>query len=195
MRSRAIGRASALALVSTAAMATPAAAAPALCFDRFGGAVGPVFDTVYPNYNWIRWVQDRGGVCRALNPGEITFFQARPLDYPPEYLVTVAPAPPSRPGVLHSQPPTTATSVWLGDAARAAELVTVAYAQRGRPTTAVVDTGRVIYRADGVWRVYDVTWADGYRRQIAVHMRESRDYFAIESDDGTVWSAAVFLGR
>jgi hypothetical protein len=53
----------------------------------------------------------------------------------------------------------------------------------------------VIYRADGVWRIYDVTWRDGYRRQVAVHMRPSREYYAIEADDGENWSAAVYLGR
>ena len=122
--------------------------------------------------------------------------RARSLVYPPEYLVTVAPAaPPAGPPVHFSQPPSTVTPVWFGDSARAAELVTYAYAERGRPITMVSDSGRVIYRADGLWRIYDVTWRDGYRRQVAVHMRASRDYYAIEADDGENWSAAVYLGR
>jgi hypothetical protein len=193
MRSRSLGWAGAL-IFAAALPAAPAAAAPAHCFDSFGAPLGPTFDTVYPDYNWIRWVQDRGGSCRALRAEEVEFFRARALEYPPEYTGSVAPgAPPSN--VLRSRPPTTATSVWLGDTARAAELLTIAYAERGRPTAAVIDTGRLIYRTDGVWRVYDVSWSGGYRRQIAVHMRPSREYFAIESDDGAGWSSAIYIGR
>lgn len=196
MRTKTLGFASALALAFGAPLATPAAAAPAHCFDRFGAAIGPTYDTNYANTHWIEWVHARGGICRTLQADEIVIHSARPLGYPAEYLAIVTPAaPPSGPPVLYSQPPTTITSVWLGDTARAAELVTYAYAQRGRPITTVSDTGRVLYRADGVWRIYDVTWRDGYRRQVAVHMRPSRDYFAIEADDGENWSAAVYLGR
>jgi hypothetical protein len=195
MRTRSLGFAGALAVGIAASAGAPASAAPAHCFDSFGAPLGPAFDTVYPDYNWIRWVQDRGGSCRALRPEEIAFFRARALDYPPEYLATLRPAAPPSAGVLHSQPPTMETSVWLGDTARAAELLTISFARRGRPTAAVFDTGRVIYRADGVWRVYDVAWSDGHRRQIAVHMRPSREYFAIESDDAEGWSAAVYIGR
>src|SRR6185503_9972632 len=108
-------------------------------------------------------------------------------------MVVVRAAPPSGPPILNAPPPT--TSVWLGDAGRAAAPVTYAYAERGRPVTLVTDTGRVIYRADGVWRIYDVTWRDGYRRQVAVHMRTTRDSYAIEADDGETWSSAVYLGR
>jgi hypothetical protein len=183
--------------VAAAAMAAPAMAAPAACFDSFGGPAGPSFDTVYPNYHWIQWVQARGGTCRALRPEELALFNGRVLEYPPEYTASVSPGmpPPVNPPLV-SQPPTTATSVWLGDPARAAELVTVAYANRGRPTTAVSDTGRVIYLSDGVWRVYDVTWPNGYRRLVAVKMRETNDYVAMESgEDGQNWSSAVDLGR
>ena len=196
MRIKSLGLAGALALGLTAPLAGPAAADPAHCFDSFGAAIGPTFDTAVPNHDWIGWVQASGGTCRVLQPHEIAFFEARQLDYPPEYKMSLAPAaPPTQPPSLSSQPPTTTTSVWLGDTARAAELVTFAYAERGRPVAVVSDTGRLLYRTDGVWRVYDVTWRDGYRRQVAVHMRPNREYFAIEADDGESWSAATFIGR
>lgn len=196
MRAKSLGYAGVLAFALAVPLAAPAGAAPAHCFDGFGAAIGPSFDTAFPNLHWIAWVQARGGTCRALQADEVAFFQSRVFDYPVEYTATLAPAaPPSLPPVLYSQPPTTATSVWLGNSARAAELVTIAYAQRGRPTSIVADTGRVIYRSDGVWRVYDVTWSDGYRRQVAVHMRPTREYYAIEADEGESWSTAVYLGR
>jgi len=195
MRLKSLGLASALALGIAAPLAAPAEAAPAHCYDMFGAAVGPSFDTTLPNQHWIGWVQAHGGTCRILEPGETAFFSAHPLGYPDEYLVTVRPsAPLSAPPTLSYQPPSS-ISVWLGDTARAAELVTFAYAERGRPVTMVSDTGRVIYRADGVWRIYDVTWRDGYRRQVAVQMKPNREYYAIEADDGESWSAAVFIGR
>lgn len=196
MRTKTLGFASALALVLAAPLAAPASAAPAHCFDMFGAAIGPTYDTLAQNQHWIEWVHARGGTCRTLQSDEVVFHSARPLGYPAEYSMTVVPAaPPSGPPVLSSQPPSTVTSVWLGDTGRAAELVTYAYAERGRPVTLVADTGRVLYRADGVWRIYDVTWRDGYRRQVAVHMRPTRDYYAIEADDGETWSSAVYLGR
>lgn len=197
MNTKSLGIAGALALLVAPPLAAPAAAAPAHCFDMFGAAIGPTYDTAAANPHWIEWVHARGGTCRTLAHDEAVYLSARPLGYPAEYTMRVVPAaPPSvGPPVLHSQPPSTTTSVWLGDAGRAAELVTYAYAQRGRPVTLVTDTGRVLYRADGVWRIYDVTWRDGYRRQVAVHMRPSRDYYAIEADDGESWSAAVYLGR
>jgi hypothetical protein len=196
MRIKSFGSAGALALAISAPLAAPAGAAPAHCFDMFGSAIGPGYDTTAANLNWISWVQAHGGTCRALQPDEAVYFSIRPLGYPAEYLAVVAPAaPPASPPVLASQPPTTVQSVWLGDSVRAAELVTFAYADRGRPVTTVQDTGRVLYRADGVWRIYDVTWRDGYRRQVAVHMRPDRSYFGIEADDGENWSTAVYLGR
>lgn len=196
MRTKLLGFASAL--MFAAPLAATAEAAPAHCFDMLGAAVGPSYDTTLPNHHWIEWVHARGGTCRTLQHHEVAFYSARPLGYPAEYALTVTPAaPPSAAGppVLHSQPPSTITSVWLGDSARAAELVTIAYAQRGRPVAIVSDTGRAIYGADGVWRIYDVAWRDGYRRQVAVHMRPTRDYYAIEADDGESWSASVYLGR
>ncbi len=200
MRTKQLVFASALALGVAAPLAS-AGAVPAHCFDMFGAAIGPTYDTAAPNNHWILWVHARGGTCRTLQPDEVVFHSQRPLGYPSEYLLTIAPAAPpvvvtpTAPPVLSSQPPSTATSVWLGDTARAAELITFAYANRGRPVTMVSDTGRVIYRADGVWRIYDVTWRDGFRRQVAVHMRPTREYFAIEADDGENWSTAVFIGR
>ena len=193
MRSRSLGVASVLALC----LAAPASAAPAHCFDSFGAPFGPNFDTNAPNPDWIRWVQARGGTCRVLRPEELDIFNARQLGYPPEYTANTAPAaPPSPPGpVLRSQPPSTSTSVWLGDTARATELLVAAYAQRGRPAAVIADTGRVLYRGDGVWRVFEVSWNDGSRRQIAVHVRPSREYYAIESDGGQGWSAAFFIGQ
>jgi len=191
LRSKSLGFASALTIACAAALASPVQAAPAHCFDMFGAAIGPNYDTQAPNHHWIEWVHARGGSCRTLQRDEFVFHSIRPLGYPAEYLATVTPAAP--PTVLYAQPPS--TSVWRGDAGRAAELVTIAFAQRGRPVTMVTDTGRVIYRADGVWRIYDVVWRDGYRRQVAVHMRPDREYFAIESDDDESWSAAVSLGR
>jgi hypothetical protein len=194
MRTKTLGVASALALAFAAPLATPAAAAPAHCFDMFGAAIGPTYDTAYPNQHWIEWVYARGGTCRTLARDEAVYFTRRPLGYPAEYTVTIAPAaPPAAPPVLTYQPPSS-VSVWIGNPARAAELVTFAYAERGRPVTLVSDTGRVIYRADGAWRIYDVAWRDGYRRQVAVQMRSSRDYYAIE-DDGDGWSTAVYIGR
>lgn len=192
MRIKSLGFASALAVAFAAPLATPAAAAPAHCFDMFGAAIGPTYDTMAPNHQWIEWVHARGGTCRTLSRDEYVFHTARPLGYPAEYLAIVTPAaPPS----LYARPPASGTQVWIGDSARAAELVTFAYANRGRPVTIVSDTGRAIYRADGVWRIYHVTWRDGFRRQVAVHMRPNREYFAIEADDGENWSAAVYLGR
>ena len=192
MRTHAI----AIGLALGAALTTASQAATARCFDSFGAPVGPVFDTLYPNHHWIRWIEARGGTCRSMMPDEAALYSSRVIDYPPEYTMTLAPGTqPSSPGVLRSQPPTTETSVWLGNTAHAAELVTVAYAQRGRPVASVADTSRVIYRADGVWRVYDVAWRDGYFRQIAVHMRPNGGYFAIESNGGDGWSEAVFIGR
>ena len=182
-----------------AALAAPAHAASARCFDSFGAPVGPTFDTLYPNYHWIQWVQARGGACRAMTPDDVSLYGARVLDYPAAYTASLDPdrraAPPPPAGELHSQPPTQAQSVWLGDTTRAAELITHSVAQRGRPAVTVADTGRVIYRTDGVWRVYDLTWADGDRRQIAVHMRPETGYFAIESNSGENWSTAVYIGR
>jgi hypothetical protein len=190
MRIESLGFASAFALAL--GIAAPASAAPAHCFDMFGAAIGPTYDTMAPNHHWIEWVHARGGTCRTLSGDEYVFHTARPLGYPAEYLAVVTPAaPPS----LYAQPPVSTTTVWLGDTARAAELVTFAYANRGRPVTIVTDTGRVIARADGMWRIYEVTWRDGFRRQVAVHMRPTREYFAIEADDGENWSAAVYLGR
>jgi hypothetical protein len=195
MRTRSLGVASALALCLAVPFGAPASAAPAHCFDSFGAPFGPNFDTNAPNPDWIRWVQARGGTCRVLRPEELDIFRARVLDYPPEYTANAAPgAPPTGP-TLRSQPPSTATSVWLGNTARAAELLVITYGQRGRPAAVVADTGRVLYRSDGVWRVFDVSWHDGYRRQIAVHMRPSREYFAIESDGGEGWSAAFLIGQ
>lgn len=196
MRTGPIALGGALALAIGAALATPAAAAAARCYDSFGAPVGPVFDTLSPNHHWVQWVQARGGACRAMTPREAALYDARVLDYPDEYTASLAPgARPPVPGTLQSQPPTTATSVWLGDPARAAELVTAAYAERGRPVASVADTKRVIYRADGVWRVYDAAWGDGHRRQIAVHVRPGGAYFAIESDGGEGWNDAIFIGR
>lgn len=196
MRTRTIAIAGPLALIAGIALAAPAAAATARCYDSLGAPVGPVFDTLYPNYHWIQWVQTRGGNCRAMTPQESALYGAVALDFPREYTDSLTPgAPPSAPGVLQSQPPTTATSIWLGNTSRAAELVTVALAQQGRPAVTIADTGRVIYRADGVWRVYEVNWDDGNRRQIAVHMRSGGNYYAIESNEGDNWSAAVFIGR
>ena len=191
MRTKSLGYASALALAFAAPLAAPAAAAPARCFDMFGAAIGPTYDTSYANSNWIEWVHARGGTCRTLQSDEVAFHGARPLGYPAEYAFNVTPAAPPE---LRA-PPASTTYVWSGNPVRAAELVTYAYAERGRPVTTVADSGRVIHRADGVWRIYDVTWGDGYRRQVAVHMRPSRDYFAIEADDGENWSSAVYLGR
>jgi hypothetical protein len=192
MRKTTIGIASALSLALSAPLAGPAAAAPAHCFDMFGAAVGPSYDTDAPNRHWVNWVHARGGSCRTLQYDEAVYFSRRPLGYPAEYLATVAPAAPP---AIAVRPLVPATPVWRGDSARAAELVTYAYAERGRPVTTVSDSGRVIYRADGIWRIYDVTWRDGYRRQVAVQMQPARGYFAIEADDGESWSAAVYLGR
>jgi hypothetical protein len=191
MRTTSLGIAAALSLALATPFAAPASAAPAHCFDMFGAAIGPSYDTRMPNHHWIEWVHARGGSCRTLQSDEIVFHSARPLGYPAEYMAIVTPAaPPS----LGYQPPSSVT-VWLGDSARAAERVTYAYANRGRPVTAVSDTGRVFYRADGAWRIYDVTWRDGFRRQVAVQVNASREYYAIEADDGETWSAVVYLGR
>lgn len=192
MRTRTIGFGGALAFAFAIPLAAPAAAAPAHCFDMFGAAIGPSYETDALNSHWVNWVHARGGSCRTLQYDEAVYFSRRPLGYPAEYLATVAPAaPPS----IAVQPAPPATSAWAGDSARAAELVTVAYAERGRPATVVSDSGRAVFRADGVWRIYDVTWRDGYRRQVAVLLRPDRGYYAIEADDGENWSAAVYLGR
>lgn len=196
MKTRSICISGGAAIAVALAFAGPASAGTSRCYDSFGAPVGPVFDNAAPNYHWIQWVQTRGGACRAMTPQEAALYDARILDYPPEYRATLSPgAPPSVPGTLQSQPPTTATSVWLGDTARAAELLTVSYAQRGHATSSVADTGRVIYRPDGVWRIYNVSWDNGHRRQIAVNMRPGGSYFAIESEAGESWSDAVPIGR
>ncbi len=188
MRNKAIALAGVLGL----GFAAPAMAAPAHCFDMFGAAVGPTYDTDAANGHWIDWVHARGGTCRTLQYDEAVYFSRRPIGYPAEYLVTVAPAAPPTIAVPSAPP---LARPWRGDSARAAELVTFAYADRGRPVTTVYDTGRVLDRADGVWRIYEVTWGDGFRRQVAVNMRPTRDYYAIEAEDGENWSAAVYIGR
>ena len=180
-----------------AALTAPANAAPARCYDSFGAPVGPTFDTQAPNHHWIQWVQTRGGNCRAMTPDDAALYGARVLDYPAEYTASLerdrGPPPPA--GELRSRPPSDVTSVWLGDTGRAAALITASVANRGRPALTVTDTGRVIYRTDGVWRIYVVAWADGDRRQMAVHMRPESGYFAMESHTGENWSSAVFIGR
>lgn len=196
-------RISAAALVLAAIVAPGRAeAAAAHCYDRFGGPIGPLYDADRPDTNWIRWVQNRGGTCRLLTRQEAAIFEGRPQGYPPDYAADAAPAaPPAAPappppaGPLRSQPPTTEQSVWLGDTRRAATLVTARLAQAGRPAAAVADTGRLVYRADGVWRVYEARWRDGRSRLMAVHMRPGGEYFVMESDGGQGWSGAVPLGR
>ncbi len=61
------------------AVATPALAGPGQCYDRFGRQVGGIYDTDNPNYNFIQWVQRRGGHCARV--GENNY---RP-NYGPRY--------------------------------------------------------------------------------------------------------------
>jgi hypothetical protein len=50
------------------AFATPALAGPGQCYDAYGRPVGPVYDTDYPNYNFINAVIRRGGSCTGVQP-------------------------------------------------------------------------------------------------------------------------------
>jgi hypothetical protein len=172
--------------------AAPAAAAPAHCFDQFGQPTGPTYDSAQPNPDWIAWVRNHGGTCRVLS-GRTPIYRGVPESYPREYTEQSAPPPPA--GPLRSQPPTTEQSVWLGNPARAAALVAAAYARDGRPAAQITDTARVVYRPDGVWRVFDVHWAGGRGREIAVNMKPDGEYSAMEADGAEGWMRPFPLGR
>ena len=61
-------------------MAAPAFAGPGQCYDAYGRAVGPVYDTDHPNYGFINSVIRRGGSCTGVV------------------------SPPSRPGYRYDRP-------------------------------------------------------------------------------------------
>ena len=53
----------------------------------------------------------------------------------------------------------------------------------------MTNTGRVVQMSDGAyWRVYETTYADGTRRQVAVQVRPNHQYVLMESTTGGGWS-------
>ncbi len=182
---------------SALALAAPASAAPAHCFDSFGAPVGPTYDGAAPDQAWISWIYQRGGSCRELRADEVALYEARRLDYPREFRPNTAPPRSDADGdppVRHSQPPADVT--WTGDPSYAARLVSFAYAERGKPEGRVVDTGRMVMAADGGWRVYRIEWENGDHVFVAVARRPDNAYMAMESRDGMGnWSTSVMLGR
>ena len=84
-------RAILLGCVSVCALATaPIAAAQngglaGLCFDARGKPTGPIYQVSQPNHHWITWVQARGGACRPLYAGEVSYFAAQKRGYDPAY--------------------------------------------------------------------------------------------------------------
>ena len=197
MHTRTLAMGSAVALILGAAFASTASAATSRCYDSFGAPVGPVFELLGAELSLDpmgagarrRVSRDDAARSRALRISRLLDFRPNTKHRSPRARRL------RRRARCNRSRPRPATSVWLGDTARAAQLLTVSYAERGRPTSTVADTGRVIYRVDGVWRVFDVAWEDGQRRQIAVNMRPGGGYFAIESMGGESWSDAASIGR
>jgi hypothetical protein len=185
----------------TLALAAPAAAAPGQCFAANGDPLGPVFDTEQPNTQFTTWVQARGGECRALRADEVTLYRGQPREYPMEFrrtdirerpLEAVPGAPRSAPPSLAAPPSGTVT--WDGDPTVARRLIVTHY-QTSEPNLTIADTGRVVSldQGGGAWRIYETTYADGSRRQVAVQMRPDRQYVLREAGDGGRWSETIEL--
>lgn len=191
MRYRSIVLAAALSL----GFAGVAAAAPAQCFWQGGQPAGPVYRTENPNYNWVNWVQRRGGHCRPISEFERQRLEKRPQVYPPEFAADRGPG--YRPPGYDQPPPGGPDSGWVGDPNRAAYLVGQWLAQQGRPYGQVRDTGRIQTLYDRTWRIYFVRWADGGRMRVAVRFsrREGGTYAAMQSIDGVTWSQPQPIGQ
>lgn len=183
----------------TLALAAPAAAAPGHCFNAAGQPVGPVYDTEQPNTQFITWVQARGGECRALRADEVTLYRGQRDEYPMEFRRTEIQERPldASPSAPRSAPPPALapreTVTWEGDPLMARRLIVTHY-QATAPNLAVTDTGRVVsLQQGGAWRIYETVYPDGSRRQVAVQMRQDRQYVLMESVDGGGWSRTIEL--
>lgn len=182
------------------ALASPAAAAPGHCFTAAGQPIGPVFDTERPNTGFINWVQAQGGECRALRADEVTLYRGQPGEYPPEFrrAEDMQQTPPDvAPGAPRSAPPVPpppgSITTWQDDPVVVRRLIITRY-QTNAPNLTVTDTGRVIAPAQGgAWRIYQIDYPDGSRRQVAVQVRPDRQYVLMESADGTRWGEAIEL--
>lgn len=175
-------------------LAAPAAAAPGQCFNAAAQPIGPVYDTEAPDTGFISWVQSRGGECRALRADEVTLDRGQPRGYPEEYRVDRGPPAQVAPGAPPVPAPPSGSVTWEGDPALAQRLI-VAYYQPQVRDVSVVDTGRVVsLSSGGYWRIYEMTSADGSRRQVAVRMQPDRRYVLIEND-GRSWSEVIYLDR
>jgi hypothetical protein len=84
---------------------------------------------------------------------------------------------------------------WKASSRHAALLITQKYTQSGIPDPQVADTGRTFEGGGATWRVYTVTWKDGFRH-VAVHRQDDGRYVAVEGvEKEKKWSQAVFIGR
>ncbi len=81
----------AAALIGAATAASPAAAGVGQCFDRFGRPWGGAYDTDYPNYGFINYVQRHGGFCRRVGEAPLVMAPG------PVYRYDYAPPPPPPP--------------------------------------------------------------------------------------------------
>ena len=181
------------------ALAAPVMAAPGQCFTAGGQPVGPVYDTEQPNTQFTTWIQARGGECRALRADEVTLYRGQRVEYPMEFRRTQTQERPldAAPGAPRSAPPPSlapgGTVTWEGDPVMARRLIVTHY-QSTAPSLSVTDTGRVIsLQQGGAWRIYETVYPDGSRRQVAVQMRQDRQYVLMESDDGNNWGQTVEL--
>lgn len=195
-----------LAAAFTVAFAGSAAAGAGQCYWPGGQPVGPLYNTDSPNYGWIQWVQQQGGVCRGVSMLEEQGLRSRAQGYPPEfasgnpnYRPPGYQPPGYQPGYQPPgyqpgyQPPANA---WYGDPNRASYLIGQWLAYQGRPYARVRDTGRLVYVHGRSWRVFFVRWQGGGRMQAAVRlMRRSQQYMAMQSYDGANWSQAQPIGQ
>ena len=137
-------------------------------------------------------MQARGGECRALRADEVTLYRGQRNTFPQEYRRGATDEPPAEvaPGAPRSVPavPPAGTVTWDGDPVIARQRI-VTYYRTQQPNVGVTDTGRVVRMNDGGhWRIYETTYADGTRRQVAVQIRPNRQYVLMESTNGGGWS-------
>ncbi len=72
-------------VIGALGVAGPAIAGVGQCFDRFGQPWGATYDTDYPNYGFINYVQRRGGYCRRLSGGPVAAAPPPVVVAPPVY--------------------------------------------------------------------------------------------------------------
>ena len=99
---------------------------------------------------------------RDATPPAATPSESSPPPKPKSAKVWMGQRPAAKPAVsVNAQPPVPPRTAWTGDPARAARMLAAAYSANGRDRVVVIDTGRTIERNDGIWRVFQVRWADG----------------------------------